>query len=150
MVITDDGSSWHPVVNLMDQLKTIDICDKEALHTCLSKLEIECDKSLAHRVLCAKEASGFLTLNDCYKRLEPQDIETKICVLKTYCAFLNGQPDLVTVNAMDMYIENCQHQNAELSLYGIRLIKLSCIMHETNRQTFVGEWHSETWNWAFL
>ena len=137
LVITDDGTSWHPVVNIMDQLQTVDIHNNSTLHDLLLKLQKECDKSLAHRVLASKNTSGFSILFKTYSQLNEDDTESKILLLKTFCSFLNGQPDLVTEESMQMFLDNCRSDYKELSLYGVRLVKFSCIMHETHRQTFV-------------
>lgn len=141
LVITDDGTSWHPVIRITDRLKTVDISDVEILQKLLSELLSECAKGLPYRVMCATEASGFDVLMDIYSRMETSDLESVVALLKTFCAFLNGQPDLVTETAMDLFLANCKSDSVELCLYSVRLIRYSCIMHEGNRQAFVGKAH---------
>lgn len=138
-MVTDDGTSWHPVINLTEQLKTIDTSNREDLHVCLSKLSSEYNKSLAHRVLAASRASAFLTLMDCYQRISDEDTESKVQLLSCLSSFLHNQPDHVTYDAMDTFLTACQSEHDQICLYGTRLIKYSCVMHETNRQSFVGK-----------
>lgn len=135
LVVTDDGSSWHPVVNATNALKSE---NGTSLTTKLDKLRTELDKSLAHRVLANTEASCFLCLVDIYDQLDPEDLTSKTEVLKTLCSFLNGQPDCVYDRIMDIFIENTLSPVPEVCLHGVRLVKFSCIMHETNRQAFIG------------
>jgi len=138
LTITDDGSSWHPILNVLDQLKTVDINDKPILLNLLKEFGSLCHKSIAHRCLAARKGSAFLTLMDLYSCLSNK--ESQVAVLEAFCQFIEGQPDLVTPNAMEMFIETAKHNHDELCLHGTRLIRLVSIMHEENRQALVSKY----------
>lgn len=142
LVITTDGTSWHPVVNITRSLKTLDVSDKTLLKEQLSKFQHECEKSLAHRVLASKQASAFLTLVDIYDKLEAEDTATKTLMCKVMCSYLKGQPDCVFDRMMDVFVENSQSSDEELCLYNVRLIRHSSVMHEENRRAFIGTKYS--------
>jgi len=138
--ITDDGSSWHPVVRFAEKLCSHEKenLDTAAIKALLDKIQTDCDKSLAHRVLAAKSTPLFATLIACAKSASG-NADLSVTVLQTLSSFINGQPDLVTADAMKLFLEISESESPLLCLYAVRLIKLSCVMHEENRQTFVGE-----------
>ncbi|XP_067932090.1 armadillo repeat-containing protein 6-like [Watersipora subatra] len=139
LVITEGATSWYPVVCAMQSLQTIDIQDTQALYKLVTMLRSECDKSLAHRVLAAQRSTGFETLFNIISKLPLEAIESRRLLLEVFCSFLAGQPDLVTEEAMEAFLDSCRSDDKDICLYGVRLVRLSCIMHETNRQTFVSK-----------
>ena len=139
--MTSDGSSWHPILNVTDNLKTIDVVDRSNLCDQLSALKKECEKSLAHRVLAVKEQGCFLVLLDIYDKLcTVGDDASMTVLLSTWCALLNGQPDCVYDRVADIFMDLTKSKVKNICLFGVRLIITSCIMHEGNRQSFIGKY----------
>ena len=60
-------------------------------------------------------------------------------VLTTFIALCNGQPDLLDQQGLDLLREYLStfHKDPEVITLVLRLIRVSCVMHEKNRQDFV-------------
>lgn len=140
LVVTSDGPSWHPILNITDRLKVTDVHDENTLSNELADLQKECEKSLAHRVLAVKSGSCFLALLDLYDKLRTEgNTASMIKLLEAWCSLLNGQPDCIYDRVMDIFMDLTKNQDTGICLLGLRLICLSCIMHENNRQAFIGK-----------
>ncbi|XP_072167007.1 armadillo repeat-containing protein 6-like [Diadema setosum] len=118
---------------------------KAAIMPHLDTFKVECDKDLAHRLQAAGNQAypTLLLLVQC--RLAEADLDFQCRVLDCLCSLLNGQPDLMTSDGMDFVLGvlqraveaeegNSQSQRLQLA---VRAVRLACVKHETNRQTFV-------------
>ena len=142
-VFSPDGSSEipdHAAVSAVKQLRVAvaqqPIVVTDVIVAC-ENLGNVCSKSLAERCLAAKNG-GFDVLMSAIDVATDGVILPK--VLSAYESFIDGQPDLITEDSASKLVEMLRREPlATNSLLAsvLRVINLSCIKHEGNRQTYV-------------
>ena len=139
-----DSGCLHPVVQalteLSDTLSTEGATDKdEYVKQRLEVIRTECDADLAHRFLASKH-SAFSTLMTACEKFTSRP-ETHLLCLKTMASLINGQPDLVTGQAIIYFVNLLKVTDSDERVINqtLKIIHYSCVMHESNRQTFVAE-----------
>lgn len=138
-----DSFTIHPVVAAIQKLN-IAADDSKALDTTglISELDIirdECNIDLAHRCLAGSNQAYPTLVKVLQKYLD--DRPTSKSLIQTLCALVNGQPDLLDEEGSTQFIHylNEFKDDEELLILVVRLIRMFCIKHESNRQDFVGK-----------
>ncbi|XP_077989439.1 armadillo repeat-containing protein 6-like [Glandiceps talaboti] len=134
-----DGESKHTVVVVMEKLNGLldSGCEDAEVITNLEKFRAECDVDFAHRSLAATKQAYPLMYKLYEKYKNNQTVLLHITVALS--AFFNGQPDIIDPKGIEV-LSSCLKENiesAELSPAVIKTIRMTCIMHETNRQAYV-------------
>lgn len=103
----------------------------------LAKLKAECDIDLAHRCLAGKN-NAYPVLYNLMDKYQA-DADLLGCILATYCALCNGNPDLLTPQGLSLFMSVLKEQKEHMSNTAatIRLIRHTCLKHEPNRQQYV-------------
>ena len=133
--------SKHPSVEAVESLQEVlasDAPNEDTLKANLAKLKSECDIDLAHRCLAGKN-NAYPTLYQLLDRFQssPSTLEA---VLAAWCSLLNGQPDLLDLKGQALLMKVLQEQKNHTSNAAslVKIICLSCVMHEANRQAYIG------------
>lgn len=132
------SSGEHLVITSIKKLRaSLDKPDLKELVSDMKVVQEQCDLDLSHRVLAAANGAFPVLLELCQKA---GGDEAGLCMgLETLCSLCNGQPDLLNEPAMIFFcklLDVYQESPGTLTLV-VRLIRLTCIMHETNRQAYV-------------
>ena len=139
---SEDGGvpAKHPSVEAIEALQELlkaDSPNEDAIKSNLLKLKSECDIDLAHRCLAGKNNAYpvMYQLLDTYKS-KPEMLEA---VTSTFCALCNGQPDLLDIRGSLLLMKtlDAQQNSATNSTLLVHLIRLTCVMHESNRQGYI-------------
>jgi hypothetical protein len=156
-----EGAAQHLVVaqikDLRDMLGGNAAGDKDAIHKCLCGLQETLSTDLATRCLAAKEGA-LDTLLQVVTRFRAEETAREPIFeqsLRTLASLLEGQPDIIydgeivisdTILAqphdsktVDILCETLKEHSAKgpVQAAGIRAIRYCCVMHETNRLSFV-------------
>ena len=103
----------------------------------LSVIQKECEIDLARRCLAGGNGAYpvLLKLMVSYQ----ENIDMLSSVLSSFCALVNGQPDLITSEGIDMlvFLLKRYKDNPEPLVLIVRAIRLNCVKHESNRQVFI-------------
>lgn len=137
---TEGVPAKHPVIEAVEALSKSLVDDppnEDLIKSSLTKIQLECDIDLAHRCLAAKN-NAYLVLYqvlDKYKE-SPDSLQQ---VLNAFCALCNGQPDVLDMRGLllIMKILKEQQNHSENAVALVKLIRLTCVMHEKNRQAYV-------------
>lgn len=137
-----DTASLHPVLNALSMLSVSSEGESANMTAMLIQLQTVCDEcniDLAHRCLAGTH-QAFPKLMLLLSRFS-HDVPMVKAVLQSLCALLNGQPDLLDEDgsACFMQLLTDYTDNTEVLVLVVRLIRLTCIKHEANRQNFVGK-----------
>ncbi len=131
----------HPVIVALDSLTAAlqsSSPDMSIIAADLAKIQAECDKDLAHRIQAGKNGAFPLLLKAC--RACECDNDMFLKCINTLCSLCNGQPDFLEHNSRMYFLTQLQkHQDTTTITAAaiVRLIRLTCVMHETNRQAYV-------------
>ena len=111
--------------------------NEEIIKENLTKLKAECDIDLAHRCLAGKN-KAYLTMYNLLDRFKtsPTILEP---ILSTFCSLCNGQPDLLDLRGGLLLMKTLEEQKNSTTNAAalVKLIRLTCVMHETNRQAYI-------------
>lgn len=153
----DDGESCHVVVKQLAEVQSrmeAESIDEAAHLKALRELSSSLSGDLAARCLAAKQGGLDVFLNG-VERLNNQsfiDSPLFVEVLQTMAVFLEGQPDIVCGGVLDTILaqvtpnRTCdilcavlkEHRGkAAIQAAGIRAVRMCCVMHESNRLTFI-------------
>ncbi|XP_005089754.1 armadillo repeat-containing protein 6 [Aplysia californica] len=138
----DSGDTHdHPVVTAV---KKLDAClagppgaAQDEIVSCLQDVQKECDTDLSRRCLAGSNgAYDVLYKALCTYEKEP---DTFRLVLSSFCALVNGQPDLIDCKGIELLMSALKQyrESAETEELIVRAIRLNCVKHEANRQEFV-------------
>ncbi|KAL5004038.1 hypothetical protein ScPMuIL_017494 [Solemya velum] len=135
----DGEATEHLVLTALRDLKlSIETAsDQEKVLTCLKDIKSECDVDLSRRCLAGSNEAYPLLM----KSLE--NFKTNpICFRETLlalCSLMDGQPDLLNDSGSSCLIDLIEEKKSDCDLLEllVRLIRLTCMKHETNRQSFV-------------
>ncbi|XP_072051091.1 armadillo repeat-containing protein 6-like [Amphiura filiformis] len=137
-----DGVIVHAVLKALEELQSMlnepeDMVNKEKLVSNLQTFQTECDTDMARRSLAATN-KAFQTLYSLTQRYKG-DLVLLVKVLDSLCSLCNGQPDLIDEGGMLVLFEIVKENttNEAVLLSTIKAIRLTCVMHEKNRQTYV-------------
>lgn len=130
--------SLHPVVEALNALSIEDgNKDTDAMKH-LDTIKQECDIDLARRCFAGKN-KAYPVLLKYLKAHRKDDHKIFLTGLDTMCSLCNGQPDLLdeegTVFFMDIMKD--ETNDPEITQQIVKLVRLNCIKHETNRGMFV-------------
>ncbi|XP_038077647.1 armadillo repeat-containing protein 6-like [Patiria miniata] len=130
----------HPVLEALDQLNQVlqgAVTDKESVKAFLVRFSSECGADISHRI-AAGSNNAYPTLKFLVQKYL-KDPDMLPVTLDTMAALLNGQPDLIQTAEIQMLCDVLQENVASetVSVSCVRLIRLSCTMHEMNRRAFV-------------
>ena len=132
----------HPVLQTLKEIQSAvnepeDTVDTGKLTKNLKIFQEECDKDIAHRSLAATN-KAYQTLYSLTLRYKGDSV-LLTTVLDSVCSLSNGQPDLIDEDGMKglLGIVKDYLKDQTVVLVSIKAIRLTCIMHETNRQTYV-------------
>uniref|UniRef100_A0A0B6Y9Z2 LRRK2 ARM repeat domain-containing protein n=1 Tax=Arion vulgaris TaxID=1028688 RepID=A0A0B6Y9Z2_9EUPU len=139
--ISEDGEvQHHPVVAAINKLSLAldnSSAASEDINDILKTIQNECDGDPARRNLAATNGAYPILFKalSCYKDV-PENLNS---VLKSFCALVDGQPDLIDASGIELLISLLKtYQNTPDTLeLVIQAIRLNCIMHERNRLQFV-------------
>lgn len=136
------------ITESLDQLKAHvsgaqPLPDVAALHAGLDTMRTECDKSVPHRVLAAK--NGTLAVLNALADTElakPADAATDatLCkVLAALTALINKQPDIFDPETLVVLMKALETRasNAAVLCLVLNVVSRACIMHEINRQNIM-------------
>ncbi|XP_013381017.1 armadillo repeat-containing protein 6 [Lingula anatina] len=136
---TGEGTT-HPVVaavqNLSGVLDSGDI-DPTTVKAALAQIKTECDIDLPHRCLAGSNKAYPVLFKLCQKL--SSDKELLKCCVDALSSLLNGQPDLVDQTGIEYFTNLLKdsEESEELCEALVRMIRLTCVMHEKNRQAYV-------------
>lgn len=117
--------------------------DADALIALLETLRIECDKSVPHRVLAAKNGTLEVLNELATTELAKPDADTDPAVLGKVLAALNAlinkQPDIFDPDTLVVLMKCLETRTAHKPLVCLALSVASraCVMHEINRQNIM-------------
>ena len=138
----DDGVIVHPVVKAVEELQSLikeseDAVDTNKLTSNLQTFRSECDTDMAHRSLAATN-KAYDTLYSLMQRYRG-DLALLVNVLDSMCSLCNGQPDLIDNDGMKLLCDIIKDNstNETILLSSIKAVRLTCVMHERNRQAYV-------------
>ncbi|XP_065334736.1 armadillo repeat-containing protein 6 homolog [Cloeon dipterum] len=135
-----DLSQEHKIVNLINQLKTLNDqaageVDLRELKDSLQGLKGECDLDIAHKVMAGK-AGAYQLLLDLLEKHE-EDHSISILVLSCITSLMTGQPDLLTERGVKAILNSMKSENELVVVQSLKLAKQCCLRHEMNRQLFI-------------
>ncbi|XP_071795017.1 armadillo repeat-containing protein 6-like [Asterias amurensis] len=134
------SSSRHPVLQSLDELNEVlpgVITDEKTIQAALVKFSAECSIDISHRI-AAGGNKAFPTMKYLVQKYR-KDATMLPIVLDTLSALLNGQPDLMDTEGIDMLCNILKEDvtSEVITKSCVRTVRLSCIMHEMNRRGFV-------------
>ncbi|XP_071308180.1 armadillo repeat-containing protein 6 isoform X2 [Agelaius tricolor] len=111
--------------------------DAARLPQALAALAAQCREQLALRCLAGRHGAYPAVLSAC--RLAAGDRQLLLQALGALAALLDGQPDLLDAAGRELLLRSLRerHQDAEVTLAGIRCVRHACLKHEHNRQALV-------------
>lgn len=139
MYAGEGETTEHLVLTALRDLKlSMDTAsDQEKVLSCLKDIKTECDVDLSRRCLAGSNEAYPLLL----KSLENFRTDANFLkeTLLALCSLMDGQPDLLDDSGSSCLISLLQDNklNCDMLELIVRLVRLTCIKHETNRQNFV-------------
>ncbi|KAL4227854.1 Armadillo repeat-containing protein 6 [Mactra antiquata] len=129
----------HPVVEALSSLSldgnaSSDTDDVKHLGI----VKEECDIDLARRCFAGKN-KAYPVLLKCMQKYRKGDEEMFLLCLDTMCSLCNGQPDLLDREGVELFMDVMRDENNSplVTERIVKLVRLNCIKHETNRGMFV-------------
>lgn len=137
-----DTTAVHPVLDALSKLNLSADCDSPDETTITSQLDTvrdECNIDLSHRCLAGTN-KAYPTLMKLLGKF-PGNVPMIKAVLQSMCALFNGQPDLLDEDGSVLLMKYLTdfNQDVELLMLVVRVIRLTCVKHEENRQNFVSK-----------
>ena len=135
-----EGDTKQPVIVAVENLAAVvdsDSIDSEEFHTCCETLKSECKVSLAHRCL-AGSSNAYPLIIRAYEKFRSMP-DVLLQVVDLLCALCDGQPDVLDDKGIELFLYTLGEysDNAALVARTVKLICLTCVMHEKNRQNYV-------------
>ncbi|KAL8602261.1 hypothetical protein ACOMHN_022774 [Nucella lapillus] len=137
-----DSTTIHPVVAAVQKLSLTlnsEAPDVASVIADLGVVRDECCIDLSHRCLAGKNQAYPMLL----KILRTFSAEERIveATLQAFCALVNGQPDLLEEEGSSLFVQYLTdfREKSQVLVLVVRLIRLFCVKHESNRQTFVAK-----------
>ena len=129
----------HPVIKALENLSlSLQQSDSESqVKENLEVISKECEIDLTRRCFVGKNKAYNVLLKSLEVYLDNEEMLCKC--LETMCSLCNGQPDLFDEEGgnLIMKIMKERQDNKTVIAVVVRLIRLNCIKHETNRRFFV-------------
>ncbi|KAM7345360.1 armadillo repeat-containing protein 6 homolog [Cochliomyia hominivorax] len=145
--LTINVDSGKPILNeSIENLKVYldeKSSDKEKLLNLLKIIEEECQKSIPHRVLAAKNNANCLLLQVIDQQLQLAESKTNTEViestLKALNCLYNKQPDIFDGTSLSLVkrLLNNYVDNDQVSALTLQWLQKCCVMHEMNRQNIM-------------
>lgn len=137
-----DITSVHPVLEAFQKLNLQlerGQPDFKIISSSLEKIRDECNIDLAHRCLAGNHQAYSSLMKTLH--MFSTDISITKAVLQSFCALLNGQPDLLEEDGSSHFVKllDSFKSDCEILELVVKVIRLCCVKHEINRQTFVGK-----------
>lgn len=142
-----NADSGQPILNeAIDDLKLYldkKSLEKEQLLSLLNIIDEECQKSIPHRVLAAKNNVNDHLLLILQQQLAastpPNDTDILEATLKTLNSLYNKQPDIFDDGALELakQLLSTFHKNEQVICLTLQWLQKCCIMHEMNRQKII-------------
>ncbi|KAJ8872769.1 hypothetical protein PR048_026385 [Dryococelus australis] len=132
------SSSTQELMQALLSVATLqkDLSTEEELVRALDALQLEVDKSLAHKVHAGKNRCYDILLNS----LEGADpnINVLMCAAKSLTSLMTGQPDLLNARGIDAMFKNLT-ETVPSSVHAevLRWAMQCCVKHEGNRQNLM-------------
>ncbi|XP_070541808.1 LOW QUALITY PROTEIN: armadillo repeat-containing protein 6-like [Ptychodera flava] len=106
---------------------------------CLNKFRAECDMDFSHRSLAATKQAYPMLYKLYVKFKDNPDVLYQ--VILSMAAFFNGQPDVIDQKGIELLYSLLKDhaESPKLSQVLIKTIRITCFMHENNRQAYVKE-----------
>lgn len=128
----------HPVITALQKLKiSVDKSDKGEITQNIQQLKSECDIDLSRRCMAGSNEAYPLLLQAALKHKEDKDLFKEI--LQGLLSLTNGQPDLLNEEGCEFFMDNLKSygDDSDLLALNLKIIKNTCIKHESNRQLYV-------------
>ena len=130
----------QPVIVAVEKLTAVvdsDSKDTEEFLACCDTLKSECKVSIAHRCLAGSN-DAYPTIIRAYEKFRGMP-DVLLQIVDLLCALCDGQPDVLDDKGMGLFLDTLREHsdNAVLVARTVRLICLTCLMHEKNRQSYV-------------
>ncbi|XP_076465673.1 armadillo repeat-containing protein 6-like [Babylonia areolata] len=137
-----NDTTVHPVIAAVQKLSQAldgDVPDTASVISDLATVEHECSIDLSHRCLAGSN-QAYPTLLKALRKFAA-DERVISATLQAFCALVNGQPDLLDEEGSSLFIQYLSdfQEKSEVLLLVVRLIRLFCVKHESNRQAFVAK-----------
>ncbi|EDW02725.1 armadillo repeat-containing protein 6 homolog [Drosophila grimshawi] len=142
--LTVNAETGKPIINeTMDKIKT-HISQKggdtQQLLELLTVLDIECQKSLAHRVLAGKNGAhdALITLLEQTLATETLNMTLLSRCLQAVNSLTHKQPDLFDAEALSIVLKLLALKDQlDIICLTLQWLQKACIMHERNRQNII-------------
>lgn len=130
----------QPVIIAVENLAAVidsDSPDLEKFRICCETLKSECNVSLAHRCLAGSN-NAYPILIRVYEKFRGTH-NILLQVVDLLCALCDGQPDVLDNRGIELFLDTLgEHlDDAALVARTVKLVRLTCVMHEMNRQSYV-------------
>ncbi|XP_060651969.1 armadillo repeat-containing protein 6 homolog [Drosophila nasuta] len=141
-----NNETGRPIINeTLDKIKTHisqKSEDTQQLLELITVLDLECQKSLAHRVLAGKNGAhdALITLLEQTLQLETEINTTLLCkCLQAANSLSQKQPDLFDAEALSIVLKllALQDQQLDVTCLTLQWLQKACVMHEMNRQNII-------------
>lgn len=142
---TSDGqqsASRHPILfilqNIQDTLNNKSHSDDQNLLKECKLFQQECSQGPAYRSVAADNKAYTIMLRVCQRVYD--NTSSLSIALQSLAALIDGQPDLVDNVGIQFIMDTLKKYSSHSLIQEstINVIRLACIMHESNRQKFVG------------
>ncbi|CAH1392784.1 unnamed protein product [Nezara viridula] len=121
----------NPVVLMVKKLQSTN--NENEINSCVNELQMLCERGIEYKLLCGKE-QVFTVLID--KLFLDIPMQLKQNILQFFTVFLDGYPDILDKRSCNLFL-NMLESNPELLKIIVRLINITCLKHEHNRQMYV-------------
>ena len=111
--------------------------DPDEFHARCEGFKDQCSVSLAHRCLAATNDAYPILIRAFEKFRKIPDM--LLPVVEMLCGLCDGQPDVLDKNGVRLFLDALQEHGDDIALVTrtVRLVRLTCVMHEQNRQSYV-------------
>lgn len=139
-----NAETGKPILNeTVDKLKTHisqKSGDAQELLELLAILDMECQKSLAHRVLAGKNGAHDALVTLLEQTLAAESLNTTLLckALQAANSLTHKQPDLFDAEALSVVLKLLELKNQlDITCLTLQWLQKACIMHEMNRQNIM-------------
>ncbi|XP_062127562.1 armadillo repeat-containing protein 6 homolog [Drosophila sulfurigaster albostrigata] len=141
-----NNETGRPIINeTLDKIKahiSQKSEDTQQLLELITVLDLECQKSLAHRVLAGKNGAhdALITLLEQTLQVETEINTTLLCkCLQAANSLSQKQPDLFDAEALSIVLKllALQDQQLDVTCLTLQWLQKACVMHEMNRQNII-------------
>ncbi|XP_034111731.1 armadillo repeat-containing protein 6 homolog [Drosophila albomicans] len=140
-----NNETGRPIINeTLDKIKTLisqKSEDTQQLLELITVLDLECQKSLAHRVLAGKNGAHDALITLLEQTLQETEINTTLLCkcLQAANSLSQKQPDLFDAEALSIVLKllALQDQQLDVTCLTLQWLQKACVMHEMNRQNII-------------